>query len=157
MYYYKWPLVGTGSNEYTWIGSKLSADFSEAPFRWYEMLPYYVSNGLTEDMVLAVSDLLYKCGISVNMSYGLGESSASDAWIPGALKNYFGYSSARMINRSDYSEEDWISLLKGNLQKKMPVIYSGYHRSARPRNSSTGGCNHTSPDLCNGSEPAFQF
>lgn len=125
MYYYKWPLVGTGSNEYTWIGSKLSADFSEAPFRWYEMLPYYVSNGLTEDMVLAVSDLLYKCGISVNMSYGLGESSASDAWIPGALKNYFGYSSARMINRSDYSEEDWISLLKGNLQKKMPVIYSG--------------------------------
>lgn len=125
MYYHRWPLIGTGSNEYNWLGNTVSADFGDKPFRWDAMLPYYLSSGLTQDMAEAVSDLMFKCGVSVNMAYGLGESSAYDKDAPVAFKKYFGYTSARSVNRSDYREAEWLSLLKDNLQRKLPMIYSG--------------------------------
>ena len=80
MYYHKWPDVGVGSNSYEWktysdvLAKQLKCDFSQMRFDWDNMLDTYSydQNGnptWSEAQAKAVADLMYACGISVNMSY----------------------------------------------------------------------------------------
>lgn len=145
MKYWEYPSHGIGSHSYTWNNQILSADYSTTTYDWDNMTNYYnyyystgtgsptwLSNPSTEQ-ITAVATLLYHCGVSVNMKYGgsaSGGSSATTAHVVYALKNYFNYSSdIEYKTKADY-EDEWITMVKAELDASRPLQYRG---------STTGG------------------
>jgi hypothetical protein len=77
----------------------------------------------------AVATLMYHCGVSVDMNYGVGSKGGSGAQtldVVDALKTYFGYpTSVEGKYRSSYSDAQWKTLLKGELDASRPIQYAG--------------------------------
>ena len=130
--YWKYPTHGYGSHSYnTTKYGTLSADFEKTYYN-YNNMPEYFGVIVKGYQRAAVSQLLYHCGVSVNMSYSASSSGAyvyttwgtNDALH--AFQNYFGYAHAMGAQKKDYSNAQWIALLKKELQNSRPVICSGY-------------------------------
>ena len=130
MRYYKWPVNGTGSNSYIWEnGDKtLSMDFSQSTYDWDNMTETYNSNSSTAEKN-AVSKLMYDCGISCNMDYGLSETGGSSASALDqvyGLYNFFKYDQGmRFLTRNYYKLANWEALIKNEIDNKRPVLYCG--------------------------------
>ena len=120
MKYWNYPEKGKGSHTYIHhqYGSQ-SADFGATTYRWDEM-PNEIWN--QND---AIATLMYHCGVSVDMDYGADGSGAQSADVETAMRMYFGYSSAKYKERDDYSDEEWINLLKSELDESRPMYFSG--------------------------------
>ena len=130
MRYHKWPEgPGTGSHSYTWNSKTLSYDFSANTFDWENMLDAYGNVSATTAQKNAIANLMYACGVSVNMSYNVSSAGGSGAYSllqPYALKEYFGYDSkASFIMREYMSAAKWSDAIYHELQQKRPVLYSG--------------------------------
>jgi hypothetical protein len=127
------PANGAGFHSYTDpnYGTQ-SADFGGTTFDWNSM-PLSVTGPNT-----AVATLMYQCGVSVDMSYGVGSTGGSSAYMISsqspvqncaeyALKTYFGYTGVQGVARSAYpNRTDWINLLKTELDAGRPVLYAGF-------------------------------
>ena len=129
MKYWEWPYRGVGEHSYQAprpVG-KLTANFGETVYDWDNMLSYYDYN-YAEETGLAVATLMFHCGVSVNMVYGTDVSLAYHSDVDDALKNYFDYDPNLQCiyrNNSNYTDEEWKDLLKGELNAGRPVYYSG--------------------------------
>jgi photosystem II stability/assembly factor-like uncharacterized protein len=74
----------------------------------------------------AIADLMYHCAVAVDMNFDPQGSGASDVNIPMVMGNYFKYKqSMDYVYRSDYTDIDWITLLKSELDNSRPILYSG--------------------------------
>lgn len=126
MYYYRFPLTGNGQHCYTPSGyPQQCADFGATTYDWNGMLNSL--NGARLDNDSAVALLLWHAGVAVNMMYSAGGSGAYSEDARTAMVNYFRFSAgASYLQRSSYSVADWDSILKSNLDKKMPIYYDGY-------------------------------
>ncbi len=128
MKYWDHPVHGHGSHSYTHSEYGVqSADFGATTYNWAIMpnsLGWYV-----DDAALAVALLMYHCGVSVNMDFGPSGSGAQSKDVETAMRKYFGYCSAIYRERSQYSEEQWIALLKSDLDKSLPMYFSGNNGS----------------------------
>lgn len=118
--YWNYPHYGRGTNTYNHnVYGLLTADFENTEYLWNLML-----NELTEDN-LAVATLMYHCGVSVNMNYGTYESGAYPS--PNAFINYFRYSpNARHVYQNQYEFQEWINLLKNQIDNLQPILYLGF-------------------------------
>ena len=96
-----------------------------AKIDWDNMLDEYVSGNYTEEQALAVANLMLYCGASVDMEYGWHFSGSSSGLVPGALYEYFGYKKSKYINRTNYSDEEWESIIYGELSEGRPIHYTG--------------------------------
>lgn len=126
MHYWKYPTTGWGSHSYSNAGVTLSADFGNTTYDWDHM-PDSLTENSSEAEIEAVATLLYHCGVSVDMEYSTNGSGASSNDVPDAMKRYFNYS--RRIHRekkADYTNDEWLSLLKNSLDEQRPVLYSGH-------------------------------
>ncbi|MDE7385614.1 MAG: C10 family peptidase [Muribaculaceae bacterium] len=124
MKYYNYPDRGTGSHSYVDAGQTLSADFGNTVYNWNEMPPA-VPDAPTDAQIAAYSTLCAHVGISVEMQYAAGGSGAYTMMVPGALTDYFGYSpSLRMHSRSYYNTDEWMSMIRGELDAQRPVYYA---------------------------------
>ena len=132
MNYYQWPK--TTSEEipaytinYSGYGSKEWEAQPIYSFDWDNMKNTYTGSESTTDVsAIAVSKLMRYCGQSVKMSYSNISSSASTYFIPGALKDYFGYDAdLTLVSRSSYTIQGWADLIYNELMNKRPVIYTG--------------------------------
>lgn len=130
MYYHKWPEQGKGSHQYYWSqGARyLSCDFSSIEFDWDVMTDTYnrnSSNAAKEE----VAELMYACGVSVDMMYGNAYDGGSGAYsddIPVAMINYFDYDKgAKYVTRARYSDSNWEQLIYTELSEGRPVLYGG--------------------------------
>lgn len=125
MNYHKWPLRGTGTHQYTWHQQTLSMDFSQVEFQWDKMLPAFTEQSDSASKA-AVAQLMYACGVAVNMNYSPTLSGGNYYSASEALIKYFGYDKGmRYISREYYDIESWIDLLYGELAAKRPVLYCG--------------------------------
>ncbi|MDR2963311.1 MAG: thiol protease/hemagglutinin PrtT [Bacteroidales bacterium] len=129
MRFHKYPATGKGSNSYTSSSNRiaLSADFSKVTFDWDNMLPSYTEAGLTPTTAqnTAVATLIYNVGVSCNMDYGTS-SGAYTMDMANALINNFGYdANLQYCQRDYYSEDEWIDLIKTELNQGRPVAYAG--------------------------------
>lgn len=128
MKFWNYPERGTGfhtyqHNEY----GALSANFGATRYQWSQM------PNLVQAANNAVATLLFHVGVSVEMDYGVDASSASTfEYTEGlhsgeyALKNYFGYrESLYAANRADYTDDQWIRLIRDELNAGRPVLYRG--------------------------------
>lgn len=150
MKYWNYPNQGVGSNSYTKkytitnasnvkesVTLTFSADFGNTTYQWGNMADTYASEYSGTDSENAVATLMYHCGVALNMNYGQvggNGSSASTSNIPKVLKQYFKYDdSARYVERSKYSTEEWETLIHDELASGHPMVYRG---------SSSGGSGH---------------
>ena len=118
--HWNFPYQGTGSHTYYhptygW----LSANFGETTYNWANM----PNNAATSSTSL----LLYHLGVSVEMYYGPHSSGAYSGFVRDALVGFFGYHpEAQYLSRSNYTNVQWISMLKNQLDNNMPLYYSGF-------------------------------
>jgi hypothetical protein len=126
MYYWRYPLQGTGSHSYYYPPyGNLSANFGETTYEWEGM-----QNSIDHDNIGPIALLQYHCGIAVDMMYGPNGSGAYSDDVPPALKNYFNYSTdCYFSNKSSHSNSEWVSMLTDNLDNHWPLYYSGYSSS----------------------------
>lgn len=121
MKYWNHPIQGTGSHEYNASGyGTQSAYFGETTYNWAEM-PNSISS-----VNYNIATLIYHCGVAVEMDYSPQGSGAytSDARI--ALIDYFKYSNdASYQYKVFYTDSDWSSLLRADLDAGRPIIYRG--------------------------------
>lgn len=117
--YREHPITGTGSKCYT-TGhyGEICADFSSGTYDYAAM-----SNTSGNS---AVAKLIYHCGVSVSMGYGPSSSSAFSGSVATAMRTYFDYTNGLIVSKSNYSEESWENILKGELENSRPVYYSGF-------------------------------
>lgn len=114
----------------SWGGTKIDVATIPAGTKldWNNMLDNYTGNE-SDAQKNAVAVLLAACGASVHMEYGVvqyGGSSASNSFIPNALKTYFGYQAEmKYCNRDQYCIADWEQLIFDELVNNRPVIYDG--------------------------------
>ena len=138
MNYWEWPHRGVGSKSYQHpspIGG-VSANFGETVYDWDNMRDdfwtYYPEDdswtleAWSEEEVDAVSVLMYHCGVSVSMKYGVDESSAYSDDVAPALKEYFDYDpNLQLVFKYNYTDTEWKDLLKSELNAGRPVYYAG--------------------------------
>ncbi|HRY99433.1 MAG TPA: C10 family peptidase, partial [Bacteroidales bacterium] len=122
MYYYRHPQTGTGSSSYNhpdygW----LSANYGTTTYAWGAML-----NSINSPNH-AIAELLLHCGIAVEMGYSPTGSGAYSSDAAAALRNNFGYSSStQLVHKTNYTDQAWKELLKGQLDAGKPMYYHGY-------------------------------
>jgi len=125
MHYWQHPQVGTGSHSYTHPNyGLLEADFENTNYNFSNM------TDLTGN--LAVQQLLFHAGVSVEMDYGPQGSGApggpfSSFDYPNAfsaLHENFGYSNEmQWLSKDDYSNLNWLNLIKNELDNDRPIAY----------------------------------
>lgn len=125
MKYWEWPIQGTGEHSYVWHGQTLSANFGETTYDWANMLNVYSTGTISPENKEAVAVLMSHCGISVDMMYASDGSGAFSTDVPGAINSYFSYSDHATHIGKSASYDDWVALLKTNLDQHIPLYYSG--------------------------------
>ena len=136
--FWNWPAKGIGFR--TYYASNYStqhACFEKASYDWSNMTNSY-SNSSSIQEKRAVAQLMYHCGVSVEMSYGTNSSGAytyltdyqmttynyTDART--ALMRCFGCDTVLGFKRNDYTDSNqWINMLKTELDAGRPILYSG--------------------------------
>jgi hypothetical protein len=128
MKYWNYPPTGIGMHSYNWNGQTVSADFGSTTYDWNNMLNSYGGSS-TEAQRTAVATLMFHCGVSLDMDYGWAWSGGSGAFssaTAGAFINYFNYSSeTQLLSRSNYSDTEWINMVKSELNQNRPIWYCG--------------------------------
>jgi hypothetical protein len=124
MYYYRFPSTGTGSHCYNPYGySQQCADFANTNYRWNEMM-----NSINFRDT-AVAELIWHCGVSVDMMYSPTGSGAYSEDALTAFINNFRYSpNAHLEPRDNYPPDgdEFPAILRDNLDHKRPMYYDGY-------------------------------
>jgi hypothetical protein len=133
MRYWSHPAQGTGFHSYNHPRyGTLSANFGSTTYNWANM-PAFLAGNNTD-----VATLMYHCGVSVDMGYGVASTGGSSAYVVSDLaqgqacaeysyKTYFGYDPATVdgIVRQTMSDQQWISRLKAELDANRPLQYAG--------------------------------
>jgi hypothetical protein len=133
MKYWNYPTQGTGNHTYSHDKyGNLSANFGATTYNWSSM-PNSVSSANS-----AVATLTYHVGVSVDMNYGIASTGGSGAYVitnkspvtncaEYALKTYFGYKTTLSgVERDNYTQTQWLNLLKTELNASRPIIYAGF-------------------------------
>ena len=124
MKYWEYPNHGVGSHSYTpethpEYGVQ-SVNYGATTYDWANM-PLSQSNA-------EVAKLMYHCGVSVDMDYDIasnGGSGAVTAWVANALQTYFNYQPSTFRYKDDYTNTEWVNMLKAELDAERPLQYSG--------------------------------
>ena len=126
MKYWEWPTQGTGEHSYYAPGyGQQYANFGETTYDWANMIESYANGSFTQEQKEAVAVLMYHCGVSVNMTYEPDGSGAYSADVPDAIHNYFSYSEHATHITKGGNYDEWIALLKSNIDQRIPIYYSG--------------------------------
>lgn len=122
MFYYRYPLTGSGSHCYTpWGYPQQCADFGNTTYQWNNMLNSIVSQDTS------IPTLIWHAGVSVNMMYSPSGSGAYSSDALNSLITYFNYGSeAQLLEKDSYSESQWESMMRDNLDHARPMYYDGY-------------------------------
>ena len=150
MKYYQWPATGMGNYNYECevkygttsapqsYTTTLSADFSKSTYRWGNMLnkveyvygiPVAPGGGaISQEQSDALALLFRDAGISLEMNYGTysrGGSAAATHNAVSAMAAFFDYDPTMTYYYRDSYEGDWEQMLRNDLDKQHPIIYSG--------------------------------
>ena len=86
----------------------------------------------------AIATLMFHCGVSVEMQYGVAATGGSGGYVieaqspithccEYAFKTYFGYKNTLQgLFRDDYNDATWIQMLKTDLDAGRPIQYAGF-------------------------------
>ena len=124
MKYWNYPETGTGSKtSYSYFNGgygNFTINFAAQTYRWKNMPN-------SETMYNSdLEDFLFQAGVAVSMSWSPDGSASTTQALATALDSYFKYSSnLQYVKRSDYTDTQWLNLMKGEIDAKRPVAYAG--------------------------------
>lgn len=135
---WQWPKRGYGKNEYpipdpyyyeedkfVYRELTMARDFTQSKYKWELIAPYY-DGYETEEMKLAIAQLMYDCGVATNMLYAPNGSGTELSYAVNALVRNFGYDKdIRLEHRKFYDDDVWENMVYDNLSKGMPLVCSG--------------------------------
>ncbi len=125
MYYWKYPAQAPAMDGYTSeINGMTVGALPGGPLDWDNMLDEYTNSATTQQRD-AVAMLMRYCGQACYMSYG---ASASGAYSDDELEGMktFGYNAdAALLDRDDYSAEEWAGMIEAQLVAGCPILYGG--------------------------------
>ncbi len=133
--HYDYPKTGFSSNRYCssgnsvyncWNGEIIEADFG-VKYDWSNM-PASLSSISSQQSVDAVATLLYHIGVALEVGYGEHGTNAQleNPTVFRGFKKHFRMGDVEQVSRSDYTEDEWISLIQNEIQNQRPVVLSGY-------------------------------
>lgn len=146
MYYYKYPSQGMGDPATVkYNGKDYTVYFKSARYNWDAMLDTYTYGGeYSPIQKRVISQIMYHCGVAVNMNYSTSGSGANLWDVPDAMTNHFGYI-AKYYGYKDYSYENykydfdkWNQTIYRELSAGRPVIYA----ATSYKNGDNNGSNH---------------
>ncbi len=123
------PGYTTYTTHETYGNLKVDGIEAGSPIDWANMLDNYNGGG-TGKQQLAVAQLMHYCGVSVEMDYTNSASGAQSYRVADALNRYFGYSTAKYVSRSSYSDDSWDALIYNELEQGRVVYLSGANSQA---------------------------
>jgi len=127
MRYHNWPATGNGWHKYVHATyGSLFANFQGTDYDWANM-PTSLSSGNTIAEKIAVAELCYHAGVSVNMNYATNGSGAYSPDVLYALTSYFKYdpTTINIYTFNVAQQTDWINRVKAEIDAGRPVYYSG--------------------------------
>jgi hypothetical protein len=120
--YWGYPHQGRGTHtlvDWRWPEG-LTADYGNTVYDWAAM-PNSINKSNFE-----IAQLMYHCGIAVNMHYFYSESGSNIADVPKAMYGYFRYRVPEYHERSEFkTDAEWSELIMDNLDLGEPVLYAG--------------------------------
>ena len=136
MNYWQWPKRGVGFHEYqSQSCGTVATVFGATDYEW-NIMPEQLHEGSgwmassSEDEIEAIANIMYDCGVSVDIDYGLsanGGSGANPPKVRTAMTKYFKYSPKMNLEYKDnYSDDEWIDKLKKELNEGRPFLYYGF-------------------------------
>ena len=126
--YHKIPEHGYGSRTIQAKGTPVTANFEEDYYDWDNMLDIYAYGQYSDVEADAVALLMRDCGVAANMQYGNAMDGGSGAYSQDAaagLRTYFGLSEAKCVERSSFSEPEWMDMVYDELSNNGPLYYGG--------------------------------
>ncbi|HAE24868.1 MAG TPA: hypothetical protein DCG33_05970 [Prevotellaceae bacterium] len=129
MYYYQYPVQGTGQGYYT----KGDAETVRYPneingvYQWNLMKPDYATITVSDDERLAIATLLKDIGLATHMNYNVDGSGTfiSDGAL--AFIENFGFdaNTTQYMLKSFYSNDEWNNIIYSELAAGRPVLAGG--------------------------------
>jgi len=147
------PTNGTGTlPDYTYsyladdksgpYGKTITGYTLSTTYDWLNIKGLYTSTEYTsasESLKDNVAQLVYDCGVMLEASFNssaCGGTSATDSKVVKAFGTYMGYNkAAKVVMASDYSPEDWTTLMKTQVTQH-PILYCGYSPGAAGKDAS---------------------
>jgi hypothetical protein len=120
--YHSFPAQGYLSHSYVHPDfGQQSSNFGTTTYNWAAM-PNSVNSANVN-----VATISRQMGVSVDMDYGADGSGAFSDAVPLALVKYFNYdpSTISLDYRADYTDTDWLAMLKTELDASRPMYYAG--------------------------------
>ncbi|MDO4159620.1 MAG: C10 family peptidase [Prevotellaceae bacterium] len=135
LYYHKGPRTGQGTRTIYYpqnntSGIAVTANFEEDVYDWDNMLDVYnmhYQGGYNDTQANAVALLMRDCGVASDMEYGLSNvgSGAYHSDAAEGLRTYFGIENVSYLDRSDYSESEWMEIVYEQISNRQPMMYGG--------------------------------
>lgn len=134
IHYNRWPSEGVGTTPaYSYKGSDkvtytVPANTLGQTYRYDNMLNKYKGVSYTKGQGDAVAALIYDIGTSVQARFDENNTTPLiDNW-GGSLAEYFRYNKGNLkLQRMNYTDSEWLEMLKENLKTHGPTIYRGTH------------------------------
>lgn len=123
MRYWGYPQTGQGS--YGGI------DFENTTYQWDAMFDM-IDRWSDIEEIMPIATLLWYCGVTLDMEYGIYVSNAAINQVPEALVTYFKYSPDMTFEYRDiwgdpiYSDEEWFAKVKASLDLGRPLVYGSF-------------------------------
>lgn len=137
LYYYRFPEQGYGASAYFPIPDSIGGDET---YSYPKQVANYGASTFEYDAISGkkltdydgeLAEILYKCGVSVRMSYGWEGSGTQSEYTSDALKDHFYFSETAQFEWYDDTvsypgqHEQWVPKAKGELDAHRPIFYSG--------------------------------
>jgi len=127
MNYYKYPAQGQSSLSYNSGYGYLTVNFGQANYN-FDAMPNSLSNA---SPLFDIAQLGYHAAVSVKMNFSGSGSGAQSFNAVSAFRTYFKYAqNIQMVQKYNYINESWESLLKTQLNATKPVYYAGIEAGA---------------------------
>ncbi len=141
MAYWRYPAQCTGGRyEYTAtaLNRQLSLNYDTISFNWKNIIPQYGPES-NDEQRREIAKLMYACGVSVNMNYGVSGSGTLSTYVANALDKFFAYRSGIFLEDmgSFGNDVNFISALIDELNARHPIYCSA--RATDPRFASYDG------------------
>lgn len=116
-----WKSNITGETEYINIASHY--------YDWANMLEHY-RGSYTQEQADAVALLTVDVGKAIGSSYNLSGTGSNEYNAATAMVNVFNYSSdVVVVRRGETTEEEFVALIRENLEARQPVMFTGQGQS----------------------------
>ena len=130
LYFHKTPAVGQGVHSVQ-VGQPgggsitVTVNYDECEYDWANMLDEYHYGQYSDEEADAVAELMLSCGVASDMNYATDGSGTYMTNCVDGLRRNFGLTDAQLLERIDYSEDQWMEMVYTELNENRPLIYAG--------------------------------